>query len=80
MLTFEIITRSLLLGTQGYDVSKVSQRLESLSAKKAFEPLEPVRDTDIEVCNSTIIYLPLISYNNNNDVIILYNLCGHFKI
>lgn len=42
------VKASLLLGTQGYDVSKVSQRLESLSAKKAFEPLEPVRDTDIE--------------------------------
>ncbi|CAI9720298.1 pore complex Nup93-like [Octopus vulgaris] len=42
------VKASLVLGSQGYDVSKVSQRLDTLTAKKAFEPLEPVRDTDIE--------------------------------
>ena len=36
-----------MLGSRGYDIQKVSQKLESLSAAKTFEPLEPVRDTDI---------------------------------
>ena len=43
-----ISCRSLLLGSRGYDIQKVSQKLESLSAAKTFEPLEPVRDTDIQ--------------------------------
>jgi len=43
------ICRSLLLSARGYDVQKVMPRLESLSAAKSFEPLEPVRDTDIQV-------------------------------
>ena len=46
-------TRSILLGSKGYDVPKISQKLEGLSAIKTFEPLEPVRDTDIQV--STVI-------------------------
>ena len=37
----------MLLGSRGFDVQKVSQKLESLSSAKTFEPLEPVRDTDI---------------------------------
>lgn len=41
--------RSILLGTKGFDVPKISQKLEGLSAAKTFEPLEPVRDTDIQV-------------------------------
>jgi len=40
---------SLLLSARGYDVQKVMPKLESLSAAKSFEPLEPVRDTDIQV-------------------------------
>lgn len=46
-------SRSILLGTKGYDVPKISQKLEGLSASKTFEPLEPVKDTDIQVrsCN-----------------------------
>jgi nuclear pore complex protein Nup93 len=39
----------ILLGTIGFDVPKISQKLEGLSAAKTFEPLEPVRDTDIQV-------------------------------
>lgn len=42
-------SRSILLGTKGYDVPKISQKLEGLSASKTFEPLEPVKDTDIQV-------------------------------
>ena len=44
--------RSLLLGARGYDVQKVLPKLESLSAAKTFEPLEAIRDTDIEVGKS----------------------------
>lgn len=43
------LSRSILLGSKGYDVPKVSQKLEGLSAAKSLEPLEPVRDTDIQV-------------------------------
>lgn len=42
------IKASLLLGSKGYDIQKISQKLEGLSAAKTFEPLEPVRDTDIQ--------------------------------
>ncbi|KAK3085381.1 hypothetical protein FSP39_002489 [Pinctada imbricata] len=42
------VKASILLGTKGYDVPKISQKLEGLSAAKTFEPLEPVRDTDIQ--------------------------------
>ncbi|KAL7978699.1 hypothetical protein Chor_013188 [Crotalus horridus] len=40
---------SVLLGSRGLDISHISQRLESLSAATTFEPLEPVKDTDIQV-------------------------------
>ncbi|KAJ8303074.1 hypothetical protein KUTeg_019470 [Tegillarca granosa] len=42
------VKASILLGTKGYDIPKISQKLEGLSAAKTFEPLEPVRDTDIQ--------------------------------
>lgn len=42
------VRASILLGTKGYDVPKISQKLEGLSASKTFEPLEPVKDTDIQ--------------------------------
>ncbi|KAH3768860.1 hypothetical protein DPMN_170076 [Dreissena polymorpha] len=42
------VKASILLGSKGYDVPKISQKLEGLSAAKTFEPLEPVRDTDIQ--------------------------------
>lgn len=41
--------RSILLGSHGLDIFHISQRLESLSAATTFEPLEPVKDTDIQV-------------------------------
>ena len=44
-----VFCRSLLLGARGYDLQKVTQKLEGLSAMKTFEPLEPIRDTDIQV-------------------------------
>ncbi|XP_055955710.1 nuclear pore complex protein Nup93 [Patella vulgata] len=42
------VKASILLGSKGYDVPKISEKLEGLSAMKTFEPLEPVRDTDIQ--------------------------------
>uniref|UniRef100_A0A671FTQ6 Nuclear pore complex protein Nup93 n=1 Tax=Rhinolophus ferrumequinum TaxID=59479 RepID=A0A671FTQ6_RHIFE len=43
------VKASVLLGSRGLDISHISQRLESLSAATTFEPLEPVKDTDIQV-------------------------------
>uniref|UniRef100_A0A7N8XM50 Nuclear pore complex protein Nup93 n=1 Tax=Mastacembelus armatus TaxID=205130 RepID=A0A7N8XM50_9TELE len=42
------VKASILLGTRGLDIFHISQRLESLSAATTFEPLEPVKDTDIQ--------------------------------
>ncbi|XP_078067157.1 nuclear pore complex protein Nup93 [Mustelus asterias] len=42
------VKASILLGSKGLDISHISQRLESLSAATTFEPLEPVKDTDIQ--------------------------------
>uniref|UniRef100_A0A7M4E2B2 Nuclear pore complex protein Nup93 n=1 Tax=Crocodylus porosus TaxID=8502 RepID=A0A7M4E2B2_CROPO len=44
------VKASVLLGSRGLDISHISQRLESLSAATTFEPLEPVKDTDIQLC------------------------------
>ena len=40
---------SILLGSRGFDLPKLSQKLETLNAAKTFEPIEPIWDTDIEV-------------------------------
>lgn len=37
-----------MLGSRGVDLPKLTQKLESLSARKSFEPLNPVADTDVE--------------------------------
>lgn len=37
-----------LLGTKGVDLQQISQKLEALSARKTFEPLDPIVDTDIQ--------------------------------
>lgn len=42
------VRASILLGSQGYDLPKASKELESLSAVKTFEPIEPVHETDID--------------------------------
>ncbi|XP_075045076.1 nuclear pore complex protein Nup93 isoform X2 [Mixophyes fleayi] len=42
------VKASVLLGSRGLDISHISHRLESLSAATTFEPLEPVKDTDIQ--------------------------------
>lgn len=42
------VKASILLGSKGYAVPKITERLDSLKATMTFEPLEPVRDTDIQ--------------------------------
>lgn len=42
------VKASILLGSRGFDIPKLSQRLETLNAAKTLEPLEPVWETDIE--------------------------------
>ncbi|EDW82712.1 uncharacterized protein Dwil_GK24989 [Drosophila willistoni] len=37
-----------LLGSKGVDLPKLTQKLESLSARKSFEPLDPVTDADVK--------------------------------
>ena len=46
---------SILLGTKGFDVPRLSEKLDRLDTAKTFEPLEPVRETDIQVN----VYFPL---------------------
>lgn len=41
--------RSILLGTKGFDVPHLSEKLDRLNTAQTFEPLEPVRETDIQV-------------------------------
>ena len=43
--------RSILLGSKGFDLPRLSEKLDNLSTAKTFEPLEPIRDTDIQVIN-----------------------------
>jgi len=39
--------RHLLLGSLGIDLPQISQKLNSLSTRRTFEPLDPIADTDI---------------------------------
>lgn len=43
------LCRSILLGSRGFDIPKLSQRLETLNAAKSLDAIEPVWETDIEV-------------------------------
>ncbi|XP_055890475.1 nuclear pore complex protein Nup93-like isoform X2 [Biomphalaria glabrata] len=42
------VQASILLGSKGFVLPRISERLEGLRAATTFEPLEPVRETDIE--------------------------------
>ncbi|XP_076352512.1 nuclear pore complex protein Nup93-like [Tachypleus tridentatus] len=42
------VKASILLASKGYDLPRMSQKLESLSTGKTFEPIEPIRETDIQ--------------------------------
>ena len=39
--------RHLFLGSHGVDLPQISQKLSSLSARRTFEPLDPIADTDV---------------------------------
>lgn len=36
------------MSTKGFDLPKISQKLETLNTKKTFRPLQPISDTDIQ--------------------------------
>ncbi|KAK8779261.1 hypothetical protein V5799_019398 [Amblyomma americanum] len=42
------VKASILLGSRGFDLPQASQKLEGLAAAPTFEPVEEVRDTDIQ--------------------------------
>uniref|UniRef100_A0A023GM45 Nuclear pore protein n=1 Tax=Amblyomma triste TaxID=251400 RepID=A0A023GM45_AMBTT len=42
------VKASILLGSRGFDLPRASQKLEGLAAAPTFEPVEEVRDTDIQ--------------------------------
>uniref|UniRef100_A0A0B7A299 Nuclear pore protein n=1 Tax=Arion vulgaris TaxID=1028688 RepID=A0A0B7A299_9EUPU len=42
------VQASILLGSKGFVLPRISERLEGLRTATTFEPLEPVRDTDIQ--------------------------------
>ena len=42
-------SRAILLGSRGFDIPRLSQKLETLNAAKNLEAIEPVWETDIEV-------------------------------
>ncbi|CAH0405001.1 unnamed protein product [Chilo suppressalis] len=42
------IQAHLLFGSKGIDLQQISQKLETLSSKRTFEPLQPIADSDIE--------------------------------
>lgn len=37
-----------MFGSKGIDLNQISQKLETLSSKRTFEPLQPIADSDIE--------------------------------
>ncbi len=45
---------SILLRSRGFDVPKLSQKLESLNAARTLEPLKPTWETDIDVPMDTV--------------------------
>lgn len=57
-----MLNRAVLLGSKGYVLPKIAERLDGLKASTTFEPLEPVRDTDIQVCCSVYLLLWLIHF------------------
>ncbi|XP_046843260.1 nuclear pore complex protein Nup93-like [Xenia sp. Carnegie-2017] len=42
------VRASILLGSKGFDLPKLSEKLDNLSTANTFEPLEPIRDADIQ--------------------------------
>lgn len=48
LISLSIPPSYIHLGSKGIDLSKISQKLDTLSSKKTFEPLDPISDTDIQ--------------------------------
>ncbi|XP_063617418.1 nuclear pore complex protein Nup93-like [Cydia splendana] len=42
------IQAHLLFGSKGIDLQQISQKLDTLSSKRTFEPLQPIADSDVE--------------------------------
>ncbi|KAJ6638477.1 Nuclear pore complex protein Nup93-1 [Pseudolycoriella hygida] len=42
------IQAHILLGSKGIELPKISQKLETISSRKTFEPLDPIAETDIQ--------------------------------
>ncbi|KAF5296103.1 hypothetical protein FQA39_LY02737 [Lamprigera yunnana] len=42
------VQANLLLGSQGVDLPRIVKKLENISAKKTFQPIHPIVDTDVE--------------------------------
>lgn len=40
--------RNLLLGSKGIDLPQIAQKLEAISSKRTFEPLDPIADNDVQ--------------------------------
>jgi hypothetical protein len=49
MLT-DHVRRAFLLAGRGFDTEKVSETLDAINIAETFEPLQPLEDTDVEVC------------------------------
>ena len=42
------IQANLLLGSKGVDLPRIALKLESISSKRTFKPVEPADDTDVK--------------------------------
>ncbi|GLV42360.1 Nucleoporin 93kD-1 [Carabus blaptoides fortunei] len=42
------IQANLLLGSKGIDLPQIAQKLEAISSKRTFEPLDPIADNDVQ--------------------------------
>lgn len=64
------------MGSKGIDLPKIVQKLELISTKRTFEPIEPVDDLDIEnLLQNEIRNKILVAFDSGyNEVPFLYNL------
>lgn len=59
------ISANLLLGSKGIDLPKIAQKLESISSKRTFEPIQPVEHLDItNILNNEIRNSILASFES----------------
>lgn len=63
-LCLHCVCRAILLGSRGFDVPKLSQRLDTLNAAKSLDAIEPVWETDIEVGSEVMTSLIIHVYHN----------------